>query len=101
MDTTPKSPRQRVAGLALTLAYLAAVAWAMAPAHTRQLWGMRASSTAARLLNSAARRAGRAGMAAELRAGKPVSEQYQLPYLLSRGRDACAGAYERFRAGGA
>lgn len=99
MEQESKSLKRILAETAISVAYLLAAAWAMAPEHTRSLWGMRASSTAGRLLEKAARRAGRAGMAAELRAGRPVSEHYQLPYLLSCARDACARAYERFRGG--
>ncbi len=97
----PKTPGQRLLEAALTLGSMAAMTWLSLPEHSRGLWKMRASLTASRWLNNAARRAGQGGMAAELRAGRPASEHYQTSYMLAVARDACARAYQRSRSGGA
>jgi hypothetical protein len=57
-------------------------------------WRMRLAEASRRLLTSLARRAGRTSMGIELAVG---TQQYELPYLLSRLRDRAVEVYERER----
>ena len=55
---------------------------------------MRVAAASSRVLSSLSRRAGHTSMGIELAAG---TEQYHLPYLLSRMRDKAQAAYDRAR----
>ena len=81
---------QALLGISLSLWML----WMMVPEHRRKLWRMRLLLTARRWTDWAARRAGAAGMRAEL----AMSQQnYALPYSLSLLREQLAAAYDRTR----
>lgn len=57
-------------------------------------WGMRTADGSRRLLDSTARRLGRASMETELRTG---SQEYFLPYHLAKLRDKMKDWYEGMR----
>lgn len=83
--------RLNVIAAVLTLLYLM---WAMTPEHTRRLWLMQVTAAAQTRMSRFARRAGAADMARELRGARPG---YELPYLLSCGRDWLAELYDQLR----
>ena len=74
------------------LASLVVMGWYLTPAHQRQELVMRVTERTRRVLERAARSAGRQRMGVELATGR---REYSVPYLLSVARDRAAAAYER------
>lgn len=96
MDTDSTLARRlRIAYLALSLTYLAAVMWTvLVPQHKRTEWKLRLLRSSTQVTSRLARRTGAASMAHELQTGR---QEYGLPYRLSLARDAAAQAYQRAR----
>lgn len=87
--------RLRIAYLALSLTYLAAVMWVMlVPAHKRTEWRLRLYLSSSQVMSRLARRTGAASMGHELATGR---QEYGLPYRLSLARLALERAYDRAR----
>jgi hypothetical protein len=86
--------RLRLVVAMLSLAYSMWMIWLMIPKHQRQLLRMRVLLTAKTASGKCARRAGAAGIRAELSTG---AENYALPYTLSQVRDWLGRAYDKTR----
>jgi hypothetical protein len=86
--------RLRLIVAMLSLAYSMWMIWLMIPKHQRQLARMRLLATAKTYATKCARRAGAAGMQAELATG---AENYVLPYSLSQFGEWLGRAYDKTR----
>lgn len=78
----------------LSLAYAIWLIWVMVPEHRRKLMAMRVMEVIRRLAERAASRTGEQAISLEARTG---TENYVVPYVLSRMRDAAHDVYERVR----
>lgn len=86
--------QEAIAKLITALLTLAVMLWYLIPAHRRNLAQMWLAAGSRRLCERAALQLGRQGMTVELTTGQ---RRYELPYLLSLGRDKAAAWYERAR----